>query len=753
MAQQQVLFISSYPTRECGIATYCQDLMTSLDKKFKNSFSLAVCALDEGKEKRIYPEEVKYILHTTDYNNYIEMAEKINSDTEISCVFIQHEFGLFGGKYGEHLLYLISLLEKPIVTTFHTVLPDANQNRKAIVQTIIRLSEHIIVHTKNSADQLVNIYEADAEKINVIPHGTHLTNWRNKSEIKTKYDFGERLILSTFGLLGSNKSIETALDALPEIRAKFPNVLYLILGKTHPGVVKHEGEKYREFLMDKIQMLELSENVLFVDQYLSLEPLLEYLSLTDVYLFTSKDPNQAVSGTFAYAMASGCPIVATPIPHAKEVLDSGTGILFDFGNSDQLAEATIKLLSDKKVRDEMGRNSFHKVRPTAWENVALTHANLLNKLIYKDKKLIHELPELSLLHLNAMTTNYGIIQFSDLGMPDICSGYTLDDNSRALIAVSKYQELTGDHSFEKQMDIYLNFIKFCQKKDGKFINYVDADGSPSNQNDLENLEDANGRAIWALGSFIAANENNNPYFVASAENIFLKTFWWVNELSSPRALSFAIKGLYRYNTVHDKLAVTCLIHSLSKKLMNNYYDNFEKSWHWYEPYLTYANSSIPEAMLCSYLSTGDEIQKMIAKDSFDFLLSKIFVNDSIMVISNNGWHLKGDEMNHYGEQPIDISYTILSLQLFYDVFKEKKYLDLMDVSFSWFLGNNHLQEIIYNPTSGGCCDGLEEHNVNLNQGAESTVCYLMARLAMEESKLSRKNTDAVLVEKNLLKRA
>lgn len=751
MSKPQVLFISSYPSRECGIATYSQDLLNSLEKKFRNSFSFAVCALDEGKEKRIYPDEVKYVLNTSDYTNYLQMAAKINADNEIGCVFIQHEFGLFSGVFGEHLLYLLCMLEKPIVTTFHTVLPDTDQKRIAVVQTLIKLSENIIVHTQHSAEQLINVYRADQEKIKIIPHGTHLTNWKNKNEIKSKYNFDGRLILSTFGLLGSNKSIETALDALPEIKEQFPNVLYLILGKTHPGVVKHEGERYREFLKEKITTLELTENVLFVDQYLTLDSLLEYLSLTDVYLFTSKDPNQAVSGTFAYAMASGCPIIATPIPHAKELLDNGTGILFDFENSDQLATAAVKLLGDEKLRDEMGRNAFHKVRPTAWENVAITHANLLNKLMSDDKKLIHELPELSFDHLCAMTTDSGIIQFSDMGMPDIRSGYTLDDNARALIVVSKYRELNGDNSSEKQMDVYLNFIKFCQKKDGRFINYVDLDGQPSIQNNFENLEDANGRAIWALGYFISADHGIHKFFINRAENIFSKTLDWVSELNSPRAISFAIKGLYHYNSVHADSNVKNLIRILSEKLLNNYYDNFEKKWNWFEPYLTYANSSLPEAMLYSYLSTGDEMKKVIAKESFDFLISKIFNEDSIKVISNNGWHHRGDELNNFGEQPIEIAYTILTLELFYEVYQDKKYLELMEVAFSWFLGNNHLQQIIYNDSSGGCCDGLEESNVNLNQGAESTVCYLMARMAMETNKFKKHLDIPILVENKLLK--
>ena len=729
--KKQVLFITSYPPRQCGIATYSQDLMNAIRKQFSDSFSLAVCALDDGKEILLYPKEVKYVLDTSDHDNYIELAKKINADDEISCVFIQHEFGLFGGEYGENLFFLLSFLEKPVITTFHTVLPNPNEKRKSIVKSIIDLSESIVVLTKTSKAILINEYEAEKNKIIVIPHGTHITEWKDKNRIKGKFDFNERLILSTFGLISSNKNVETAIDALPDIKKQFPNVLYLILGKTHPGVVSHEGEKYREFLQKKVKDSGLMDNVLFVNKYLSLSELLEYLALTDVYLFTSNDPYQAVSGTFAYAMASGCPIIATPIPHAKELLDNGTGMLFDFENSDQLAKATIKLLGDEKLRDEMGRNAIHKVRASSWENVSIQHAKLFKQFIHRKGELNYNLPDLSLDHFTNMTTEAGMIQFSDLGRPDIKSGYTLDDNARALIAISDYYSHTRDKSQIDKVDIYLNFIKYCQQDDGRFLNYVDYDGEFNSRNHSDNLEDANGRAIWALGTFLSTGHNYHNYFTIRAENIFNKTFDWIPELRSPRAISFAIKGLSTYNMIHNNQKVKNIIFVLSKRLMSNYYDNFDHNWEWFEPYLTYANSALPEAMLYAYLSSGKESYKIIAKDSFDFLISKIFSDGKIKVISNNGWHQQGGEIVRYGEQPIDIAYTILTLRLFYNEFKEEKYKELMHIAFSWFLGNNHLNHIIYNPSTGGCYDGLEEYNVNLNQGAESLVCYLMARLAME----------------------
>jgi len=735
--KKEILFVTSYPSRECGIATYSQDLVNAISEKYGNSFSISICALNNGNEKRNYPEEVKFILNSSDVDSYIEIADKIGSDGNIVCVCVQHEFGLFTGVFGENLIYFLCSLNKPIVTTFHTIMPQPGLQQLSVVQTIIKLSDGIIVSTQNSARLLKEIYNTPSEKISVIPHGTHQRVLKDKNVLKLKYNLSDRLVLSTFGLISSNKSIETVLESLTTIKRIFPNVIYLVLGKTHPTVLEEEGEKYRDYLWKKVKDLKLMDNVLFVNRYLPLDELLNYLSLTDVYLFTSKDPNQAVSGTFAYAMSAACPIISTPIPHAKEVIDKGTGLFFDFGNAKQLAEAAISLLGDDVLRKEMGINALHKIRSSSWENVAISHLVCFNQYVKPNINLTYEIPAVSLNHMDSLTTRSGILQFSNLSTPDLSSGYTLDDNARALIALISYYEIKTDSTHIDKIDIYLNFIKYCQQEDGTFLNYVTDQGKFDSKNSNENLEDANGRAIWALGVFISKCSHLHPYFQQRAENIFEKSLDPIVKLTSPRAMSFAIKGLFYYNKIRESLKVKFIIHVLSKKLIDNYYDNFDHGWEWFEQYLTYANSVLPEAMLYSYLSSGDEMYKIVANDSFDFLLSKIFSDTSIQVISNAGWHQRGTELIKYGEQPIDVAYTILALQTFYSVFKEDRYLGLMDKAFDWFLGNNHFKQTIYTAASGGCCDGLEEKSVNLNQGAESTVCYLLARLAMEEKMITQ----------------
>lgn len=727
----EILFITSYPPSECGIATYTQDLMNAIKDKFCKSFSLAVCAL-EGKESNLqYPSEVKYVLNTTKFEDYDSLAQRINADGNLDIVFIQHEFGLYGGNYGDYLLQFLGEVNKTVITTFHTVLPNPNNDLKRVVQSIATLSNGLVVMTKNSANILMEEYDVSAEKITVIAHGTHLVPTIDHSEKYTKDYLTNRLVLSTFGLLSSGKSIETALDALPKIIEEFPNTLYLIIGKTHPAVVKNEGEKYRDFLYQKVLTLKLQNHVRFINKYVSLDELLEYLQRTDIYLFTSKDPNQAVSGTLAYAFASGCPVISTPIPHANEML-SEPELMFDFGNSEQLAKAVNWLLRDEKLRKDIGARGLQNTAAFAFENSAIAHVLLFEKMSNLKKLLKFSLPEIKLTHLKKMTTDFGMIQFSVFSTPDLTSGYTIDDNARALISICQHYELTQEETDLKYIKIYFEFIKFCQQSEGYFLNYVDSNKNFTAQNNETNISDSNGRAIWAIGYLISLENIMPKDLIEKADEVLQKSLSSLETMYSTRSMAFVIKGLYFSNKHRGLPKITILIKTLANRLVQMYKHESEKDWLWFESYLTYANSILPEALLCAYEDTGASEYQKIAKESFDFLLSIIFHDDQIRVVSNQGWNIKGKTAHRFGEQAIDVAYTILALSRFYDIFQDKQYLSKMEVSFEWFLGKNHLNQIVYNPCTGGCYDGLEESYINLNQGAESTVSYIMSRLTIEK---------------------
>jgi hypothetical protein len=489
-------------------------------------------------------------------------------------------------------------------------------------------------------------------------------------------------------------------------------------------------------LETKIEALHLQNHVQFINCYLSLSDLLEYLQLTDIYLFTSKDPNQAVSGTFSYAMSCGCPIVSTPIPHACEVLCGESGIIVDFGNVQQLATEVNHLLLDEQLRKNISANGLHKIAPTAWENAAIAHALLFEKIAEDTFSLHYEIPEINLDHIKKLTTSFGMIQFSNINQPDINSGYTLDDNARAMVAMCQHFELTKDVTDLEYIYIYFDFIKYCMQSGGHFLNYVDEYHQFTNQNNTTNLSDSNGRAIWALGYLISITDLLPQDLAKAAQTTLHTALLNVNKIYSTRAMAFVIKGVYYSNTKNKSEQNVALIKELANRLVQMYRHESDKDWTWFEGYLTYGNSILSEALLCAWLATGDIIYKETAKSSFDFLLSKIFREDSIKVVSNKGWLQKENESIPTpvgGEQPIDVAYTILALSKFYDALKEDAYLQKMEIAFSWFLGNNHLHQIIYNPCTGGCYDGLEDTYINLNQGAESTVSYLMARLTVKKT--------------------
>jgi glycosyltransferase involved in cell wall biosynthesis len=720
--------MSSFPPTECGIATYTTDILNAISKGFSQTFTCIQCDLKRGNQTGSASE---YTLNPDVREEYTKIAREINLDSTIKLVHIQHEFGLFGGSYGNYLIDFLKVINIPVVFTFHTVLSGPHEELRAVVKELAFYATSIIVMTRSSMKILEEEYQIDLQKIEYIPHGIHLVKWVNTNKLKEKNGFKGRLLLSTFGLLGSGKGIETALKALPEIIRHRPEVLYLVIGKSHPNNIKNDVDEYRNYLLGLVDELKISRNVIFINRYLKLPKLLELLGATDIYLFTSKDPNQAVSGTFSYAMSCACPIIATSIPHTREILTQDAGYIINIGDHEKLAKNCIELLSNRKLRKLMSFNAFLKANAYSWENTSVKHSFLYHKILKSSLPIKFDYPEIKLDHFKTLTTNSGIIQFSKMDIPDLNSGYTLDDNARALIAICMHYQLFKNKEDLKYIGIYLNFIERCQLAQGTFVNYIDKNDNVHFKNDHVNLEDSNSRAVWALGVVISMKDILPAKIGKKALTCFLKCSQWIKGVHSPRSIGYTIKGLYNYQISIPENQIRTNIEDLADKLITRYDINREKNWEWFEEYLTYANSILPEAMLYAYLSTGKESYKRVALQTFDFLLSKMFVDGQLRVISNKGWCQKGSEANRYGEQPIDVFCLIQTLDIFYKTFNIPQYKSLMQKAFGWFLGDNHLSQIVYNPLNGGCGDGLEKENVNLNQGAESTVCYLMARLIME----------------------
>ncbi|WP_289292663.1 MULTISPECIES: glycosyltransferase [Bacteroides] len=728
---KKIICITTYPPRECGIATFAQDLIRNIMTKFGDSYSIKVCAVESDTEKHVYSKEVEYTLDTSDAAAFGALAVQLNTEREVEMILVQHEFGLFH----ENRMAFLQLLEqlcKPVVLIFHTVLSHPSSGLYAYIGRMAVACDSLVVMTYTSYSILEREYHVPTGKLTVIPHGTHLVSLRDKKKLKEIYYVSGRRILSTFGLLSAGKSVETTLKALPEIVKKNPTVLFLIIGKTHPMVLKAEGEAYREMLKAQVANLELEEYVRFVNCYLELPVLLEYLQLTDIYLFTSSDPCQAVSGTFVYALSCGCPIVATPIPHALELLSDESGVIFDFKDSAQLAIAVNRLLADEASRSEMQIAGLQKTAGTAWENSAIAYALLFRTIGEKEREpLVYSLPPINIRHILRMTRQWGIVQFAKGNRPDLKTGYTLDDNARALIALCQIVASGINGSCTRYIKTYLELICYCQQPDGSFLNYIDKNHTFTNQNKVVGLEDSNGRGIWALGYFIFYGRLFPDSWVEEARVVLQNTFQQIRWMKSLRSIAFALKGLYYYNLMYPSDEVQELIRLSADKLARCYRLTAKGKWNWFETYLTYDNSILPEAMLLAYLATEDDTYKTIARKSFDFLLEKLFPEDHIRVVSNQGWMHKEKECHKYGEQPVDVAGCVIALSVFYRVFPEEEYLIRQRIAFNWFLGHNQLHQIVYNPATGGCYDGLEENNVNLNQGAESTTCYLMARMSLE----------------------
>jgi len=437
-----IVCLSTFPPRQCGIATFTADLTNAIDQMFGPSVRSKIVAMNLTEVSHFpYPNKVILQISQPCEEDYINVANKLNQLKEVKLVNIQHEFGIFGGEYGSYLLLLLKKLQKPIVTTLHTVLPAPDERMLNIVQAIMKYSKGIIVMTHSSKEILKKDYGLDPDRIQVIPHGIHNVPYRTSRHAKSIFGFSGKLILSTFGFLNPGKGVEYVIEALPPVVKKFPQVRFLIAGVTHPVVLEQEGEAYRNFLIKKVHQLGLSNCVSFFNTYFNINKLLQFLEATDIYLSPSLNPNQAVSGTLSYALGSGRPVISTAFAQAKQDITSEVGLLIDFKNPPAFTDAIIKLISDNELCLQMGKNAYFRTRHMTWENVAHSYIKYFSQFAPELTLRQRKLPPIKLEHLAKLTDNFGIIQFAKLTEPDLLFGYTLDDNARALIVVALYYKL------------------------------------------------------------------------------------------------------------------------------------------------------------------------------------------------------------------------------------------------------------------------------------------------------------------------
>ena len=722
-----VLYIATFPPRECGIATFTADLSRAIAKK-TSPFKAKIAAINKGDVNIYnYPSQVILEINDSNIQEYIDAAKKINAENGIQIVNIQHEFGLFGGEWGSYLIPLLAALKKPIIITFHSVIPDPERNLKNVVRSISRYADCLVVMTNHAKKILEQDYGIKTKKINIIPHGIPALPFAASLQAKKKLNYQKKIILSSFGLISENKGYEYVIEALPAIIEKFPNLLYLIIGETHPVVRSSQGEQYRNFLEKKVQSLGIQRNVKFYNKYLALPEIIQYLQATDIYISSSLDPNQAVSGTLAYALGCGRAVVSTPFAHAREAISQKNGILADFKKPASYTAAILKILGDPPLWAKMEKEAYARSREATWPNVALSYLKIFQQCSDFKPILHKKMPKIRLKHLIKLTDQFGIIQFASGSAPDRNSGYSVDDAARALIVLCLHYQIFKNPSVLKIAKIYLRFIQYVQAPDGRFFNFV----SENKKIDADHWsEDAHGRGLWALGVFTASSMPAK--LRKEADRLYQKALAPISQLHYPRAIAFSLIGLCWEKMALPRRKINPNLKRQADRLIALYRQNSAPTWQWFEPKLYYSNAKLPEALLRAYLATRKKEYLRVAEKTLGFLSAITFKNETFTPIGQKGWYAQGGSRAYFDQQPEEVAEMVQALALSFTITKKKRYLDQAREAFQWFLGENLLNQIMYDEATGGCHDGLGQFAINLNQGAESTISYLLARLTLEK---------------------
>lgn len=733
----KIAYISTYPPRECGIATFNHNLLRAIgyDKTAVSEDSYVVAMNDsENLDDYEYPKEVKYKIRQENQKDYTRAADYINTSLVDACI-MEHEFGIYGGENGVYILPLIARLQKPLVTILHTILKDPTYLQLTIIREIAKYSSRIVVMSHRAVGFLTNIYGIPFSKIQLIEHGVPDLEAKEDNPVKASLQFKNKKVLFTFGLISRNKGLETVIEALPQIVAKNPDVVYVVLGTTHPGVIRNSGEEYRDSLKKLARKLDVEDNLTFINKFVSEEQLFEYLTACDMYITPYLNEAQITSGTLSYAVGAGAAVISTPYWHAQELLAENRGRLFDFKDADALADIVNELFEDRNKLNQLKANAYEYGLHLRWPSTGQVFVDVLDEAISKsltekdgnDKQIIDPdaMPSFSLAHIQRLTDDTGIVQHAKYGIPNLKEGYCLDDNARALImSILAYQQNKSKVALEL-LPIYLSYIQYMQCDDGNFRNflsftreYLDEVGS----------EDSFGRTIWSLG-YLINNAPNNSYR-EFAKELFDKSVPHFKNLKHLRGIGNTMIGLSSYmkadpNDEHirhqfDQLAIP---------LKEAYHKNKQGNWHWFEEKMTYDNAILPLALLCHYQCSKDHESLDIALESMEYLSQKTLTHGFLNPVGNEGWLYKdAGHMALYDQQAIETMAMVLMYFKAYEITHDLVYIKQMHLCYQWFLGENSLRLPLYDHETKGCGDGLQPHGVNRNQGAESTLAYWISHL-------------------------
>jgi glycosyltransferase involved in cell wall biosynthesis len=730
--------LGNHIPRQCGIATFTTDLSDALTRRFSDLECFVVAMNDAGK-RHSYPPRVRLEIAENDVASYRDAADFLNANT-VDLLCMQHEYGIFGGKAGSLVLPLLRELRMPLVTTLHTILAEPNPLQRAAMDEITRLSDRLVVMSELGATLLRDVHGVPADKIDLIHHG--IPNVASARLTKEQLGVGGKSVILTFGLLSPDKGIEHAIDALPAIVARFPNTVYIVLGATHPHVRERHGEAYRIMLENRAKKLGVDSHVIFHNRFVSQAELTEFLAAADIYITPYLKPEQIISGTLAYAVGSGKAVISTPYWYAREILADGRGILVPWKDAAAIARETIDLLGNDDKRLALSRCAASFGTSMKWPAVAESylacferaraqHATRLRAVRAKTLAARPtELPEINLEHLAAMTDDTGILQHAVFTVPSCDSGYCIDDNARALLLMALVEDAgTEDRTIVRGLaSRYLAFINHAFNPERRrFRNFMTYSRRWTED---AGSEDSHGRTMWALGSVLGHSQD--PGRRSLSEQLFLRGLPALAAFTSPRAWAFALLGIAEHLRAfpgHGEVEAMRAV--LAHKLLDLFRRARHRDWPWFEDRLTYCNARLSQALVVSGSEMGHEEMTAAGLESLEWLVGlQTSADGQFAPIGSNGFYERGGPKAAFDQQPVEAHAVVSACLESRRVTGRLRWTDHARQAFSWFLGENQLQQWLYDPTTGGCRDGLHVDRVNENQGAESTLSFLLALCEM-----------------------
>ncbi len=753
----RIAVVGNYLPRQCGIATFTTDLCEAISAEYGSArlFALPINDTESGYD---YPARVRLAVAQDDVSSYEQTADFLNfSNFDLVC--LQHEYGIFGGTAGSHILHLLRGLKMPVVTTLHTVLREPNPDQRRVMEQIAELSDRLIVMSELSSQFLQEIFKVPGSKIDMVPHGVPDLPFLDPNFFKDRFGVEGKAVLLTFGLLSPNKGIENVIQALPDILAKHKNVVYIVAGATHPHILRREGDRYRNSLQALAKEMGVESNVIFHDRFVSPEEMVEFIGAADIYVTPYRHEAQVVSGTLAYALGAGKAIISTPYWHALELLDDRRGAIVPFQNPAALAQKTIDLLGTPAIRHAMRKRAYLFAREMIWKKVAQGYMEsfarvrsdrMENPVVQFSsrsiKKRLNELPALNLHHFEQLTDDTGIVQHAIFTIPNYGEGYTTDDNARALILAVLLEEAAKlskpmakqrkpalrspaspfryvaflEHAFDPAKNRFRNFLAYDRR-------WSAAEGS----------EDSHGRALWALGSVLG--QSTDQGLRGAAGRLFEFSLPTAMEFHSPRAWAYTVLGIQEYLGSYPGDRDAQKIRSaLTRRLLQMYESIRTENWRWFENVLAYGNARLPQVLLLVGSACSDNRMISAGLEALDWLMKmqRCENRDHFVPIGSQGFYRKGQEKARFDQQPIEAAGAVSACLQAYRVTGDNRWRAEAWSAFNWFLGANDLELPLYDSVTGGCRDGLHPERANQNQGAESTLSFLMSVLEMRFLKKS-----------------